>query len=128
MWKFVQDKIMKSWDDDESSQENTPKFKTETWYDRYTRSWVTQIFDGDGNQYGESQYSGCKSERDFNKKMADRFCKEKNSILEDGTIFECINSDCGWKGKKSDCAKFKNDPDYLMCPECNDSVEENLSK
>jgi hypothetical protein len=51
------------------------KYKTETWYDRHTRSWVTQIFKN-GNQFGEAQYSGCKSERDFNKAQAEKFVNE----------------------------------------------------
>ena len=51
------------------------KYKTETWYDRHTRSWVTQIFDN-GNQIGEAQYAGCKSERDFNKAQAEKYVNE----------------------------------------------------
>jgi len=29
-----------------------------TWYDRQSRSWITQIIDPDGNQIGEADYSG----------------------------------------------------------------------
>lgn len=30
----------------------------ETWYDKVTRNWVTQIKDNAGNQVGDAEYSG----------------------------------------------------------------------
>jgi hypothetical protein len=39
-------------------------------------------------------------------------------------MFECINTECGWKGEKKDCLTWKHGPEYLMCPECNEHVEE----
>ncbi len=48
--------------------------KIVTWYDRQTRSWVTQLKDRIGNQVGEAQYNGSKtgaraSERELLKKL-----------------------------------------------------------
>lgn len=32
------------------------RYSVQTWYDRKTRSWVTQLKDGEGNQVGDAQY------------------------------------------------------------------------
>lgn len=36
----------------------------ESWYDRYTRSWVVQLKDREGNQIGDAEYVGNKQDRD----------------------------------------------------------------
>jgi hypothetical protein len=36
----------------------------DTWYDRLTRSWITQTKDAESNQVGEAQYAGNKPDRD----------------------------------------------------------------
>jgi hypothetical protein len=70
---FAKDNLQKGVAQTEETARRAPKkYKTETWYDRHTRSWVTQIFEN-GNQFGDAQYSGCKSERDFNKAQAEKF-------------------------------------------------------
>ena len=33
----------------------------ETWYDRHTRSWVSQLKDREGSQLGDAEYSGTKA-------------------------------------------------------------------
>lgn len=33
-------------------------FSVETWWDRYSRNWVTQTKDAEGNQVGSADYSG----------------------------------------------------------------------
>jgi len=35
-------------------------WRIETWWDRYTRSWVTQLLTPEGYQVGEAFYSGCR--------------------------------------------------------------------
>ena len=55
------------------------EYTTETWYDRNTRSWITQIFKN-GKQFGDAKYAGCKSERDFNKAEAQKFIAKQNKI------------------------------------------------
>jgi hypothetical protein len=59
----------------ESTARPAPKTKyhTESWYDRHTRSYVTQLKDECGNQIGDAAYDGTKAGRDisvseFNKK------------------------------------------------------------
>ena len=49
------------------------KHHVESWYDRHTRSHITQLKDGCGNQIGDAAYDGTKAGRDisvseFNKK------------------------------------------------------------
>lgn len=41
-------------------------------------------------------------------------------------VYECCNGECGWKGEKKYCVTFKHGPEYLMCPECHETVEECL--
>lgn len=36
----------------------TEKFTVETWFDRSSRNWITQIKDLDGNQVGDALFAG----------------------------------------------------------------------
>ncbi len=36
----------------------TEKFTVETWFDRSSRNWITQIKDLDGNQVGDAMFAG----------------------------------------------------------------------
>jgi hypothetical protein len=36
----------------------TQKFTVETWFDRSSRNWITQIKDLDGNQVGDALFAG----------------------------------------------------------------------
>lgn len=57
--------------------------KVETWYDKPTRSWVTQVKDADGNQVGEAEYTG--SGKESAKKVHDFWVKEgAKRIRENG--------------------------------------------
>lgn len=40
-------------------------------------------------------------------------------------IRECINEDCGWRGPRSKCVKYKHDSDdqATFCPECHEVTE-----
>lgn len=39
------------------------------------------------------------------------------------TIFICNNIECGWDGDRDDCVHPKHEPNYLLCPECGETVE-----
>ena len=43
----------------------------------------------------------------------------------DPVLASCSNcsGECGWFGLASECHTFKHDKNFLMCPECHDSVE-----
>jgi len=56
----------------------------ETWYDRHTRSWVTQTLDADRNQIGEADYSGCRENRDF--------CHDRRVKAEGGKAPERVSA------------------------------------
>lgn len=36
------------------------EYKRDLWYDRYTRSWVAQLKDAEGNQVGDAEYTAHK--------------------------------------------------------------------
>ena len=36
---------------------------------------------------------------------------------------DCGNDDCRWHGLSEDCVHPKNDPTFLLCPDCHDVVE-----
>lgn len=40
-----------------------------TWYDRGTRSWVTQLLDAEGNQQGNAEYDGDRTGADYSRGM-----------------------------------------------------------
>lgn len=42
------------------SRDSAESFFVETWYDRYTRSWITQTKTADWDQIGQAQYDGNK--------------------------------------------------------------------
>lgn len=53
----------------------------ETWYDKPTRSWVSQIKDTNGNQIGDAEYTG--SGRDSAKKAHDFLVGEAERRIRD---------------------------------------------
>jgi len=53
----------------------------ETWYDKPTRSWVSQIKDANGNQIGSAEYTG--SGRDSAKKAHDFLVGEAEKRIRD---------------------------------------------
>ena len=46
--------------------------KIETWYDRPSRSWVSQRKDAAGNQVGEAQYDGHRDAVPYSRDMLQR--------------------------------------------------------
>jgi hypothetical protein len=40
------------------------------------------------------------------------------------SMMECINSDCGWTGPRSETVHPKHDKTMLCCPECHEIVEQ----
>jgi hypothetical protein len=36
--------------------------QTRIWYDRYTRNWIGQVFDAEGNQIGDAEIAYAKRE------------------------------------------------------------------
>lgn len=41
----------------------------ESWYDRKSRNWITQVKDHEGNQIGDAHYNGTKSGKQYSEKM-----------------------------------------------------------
>lgn len=49
------------------------EYSRETWYDKKTRCWVTQVRDARGNQIGDAFYDGNRASRDASISEVDRF-------------------------------------------------------
>lgn len=49
--------------------------KVETWYDRRSRNYVTQLKDSEGNQVGEAEYSGTRAGANLSHKEKEREAK-----------------------------------------------------
>jgi len=57
-------------------------YSRETWYDRKTRSWVTQILDEGRNQIGAAYYDGNRDSRDASIRDADEWIKSNEDKEE----------------------------------------------
>lgn len=53
-----------------------PAIKVISWWDRRSRSYITQALDTDDNQIDNAEFSGTKSERD----LAEKMLKEEHQI------------------------------------------------
>lgn len=43
--------------------------------------------------------------------------------LETAPEYECNNSECNWKGPRSELCHPKHAPDFVLCPQCKETVE-----
>ena len=45
-------------------------YTVDTWWDRQSRNWITQILDSEGNQQGEALFSGTRKDAEHDHKVA----------------------------------------------------------
>lgn len=56
--------------------------RIESWYDKKSKSWVTQVKDENDFQVGDAHYNGTKAGRDFSEKQL----RKEHEINEDAPI------------------------------------------
>ncbi len=61
------------------SIERVGDYQVDTWWDRYSRNWITQVKDMDGNQIGDADYSGNRYGADITHERTVRKLRDANT-------------------------------------------------